>query len=81
MSDYTLAGCAEMVFTALPIIDRIRRIDDMGFAVAIWSRHDNDLEALADTGARSSSMTDRLHGDLIDPATADEVVRTVELFI
>ena len=81
MSDYTLAVCSEMVFTDLPINDRIRRIDEMGFAAEIWSWHDKDLQALADTGARFSSMTGYLHGDLIDPATADEVVRTAELSI
>ena len=52
----------------LPIIDRVRRIHDMGFAVEIWSWHDKDLEALAATGARFTSMTGYLHGDLIDPA-------------
>jgi hydroxypyruvate isomerase len=26
-----------MVFTTLPIIDRVRRINDTGFAVEIWS--------------------------------------------
>jgi hydroxypyruvate isomerase len=81
MSDFALAVCAEMVFTDLPIVERVRRIDDMGFAVEIWSWHDKDLQALADSGARFSSMTGYLHGDLIDPATADEVVRTAELSI
>ncbi len=81
MSDFELAVCSEMVFTDLPIIDRVQRIDDMGFAVEIWSWHDKDLQALADTGARFSSMTGYLHGDLIDPQTADEVVRTAELSI
>ena len=66
MSDFQLAVCSEMVFTDLPIIDRVRRIDDMGFAVEIWSWHDKDLAALAATGARFSSMTGYLHGDLID---------------
>ena len=79
MNDFELAVCSEMVFTELPIIDRVRRIDDMGFAVEIWSWHDKDLQALAATGARFTSMTGYLHGDLIDPATADEVVRTAEL--
>jgi hydroxypyruvate isomerase len=60
MSDFDLAVCSEMVFTDLPIIDRVRRIDDMGFAVEIWSWHDKDLQALADTGARFSSMTAEL---------------------
>ena len=62
-----LAICSEMVFTDLPLIDRVRRIDDLGFAVEIWSWHDKDLDALAATGARFSSMTGYLQGDLIDP--------------
>jgi hypothetical protein len=57
VSGFQLAVCSEMVFTDLPIIDRVRRIDEMGFAVEIWSWHDKDLKALADTGARFSSMT------------------------
>ena len=81
MADFQLAVCSEMVFTDLPLIDRVRRIDELGFAVEIWSWHDKDLDALAATGARFSSMTGYLHGDLIDPASADEVVRTAELSI
>ena len=81
MSDFQLAVCSEMVFTDMPIVDRVRRIHDMGFAVEIWSWHDKDLRALAATGARFSSMTGYLHGDLIDPDSADEVVRTAELSI
>lgn len=81
MSDFQLAVCSEMVFTELPLIDRVRRIDELGFAVEIWSWHDKDLDALAATGARFSSMTGYLQGDLSDPASADEVVRTAELSI
>lgn len=77
----TLAVCAEMVFRELPILERVRRIHDRGFAVEIWSWHDKDLEALAGTGARFSSMTGYLAGDLIDPARAEEVVRTAALSI
>jgi hydroxypyruvate isomerase len=81
MNGFQLAVCSEMVFTDMPFVDRARRIDEMGFAVEIWSWHDKDLRALADTGARFSSMTGYLRGDLIDPDTADEVVRTAELSI
>jgi hydroxypyruvate isomerase len=77
----TLAVCAEMVFRELPILERVRRIHDRGFAVEIWSWHDKDLEALAGTGARFSSMTGYLAGDLIDPTGAEEVVRTAALSI
>lgn len=71
-----LAVCSEMVFTELPILERVKRIDELGFDVEIWSWHHKDLDALAGTGARFSSMTGYLHGDLIDPDSADEVVRT-----
>lgn len=79
--NFRLAVCAEMVFTDLPIADRVRRIDELGFDVEIWSWHDKDLHALAATGARFSSMTGYLRGDLVDPDSADEVVRTAKLSI
>ena len=50
MTGFQLAVCSEMVFTDLPLIDRVRRIDELGFAVEIWSWHDKDLDALAATG-------------------------------
>jgi hydroxypyruvate isomerase len=78
MSSFDLAICSEMVFTELGIVDRARRIDDLGFAVEIWSFHDKDLDALAATGARFSSMTGYLHGDLYDAEGAREVVRTAQ---
>jgi hydroxypyruvate isomerase len=70
-----------MVFTDLPITERVRRIDDLGFDVEIWSWHDKDLDALAATGARFSSMTGYLRGDLIDPDGAEEVLRTAALSV
>lgn len=73
---FDLAVCSEMVFTDLDIVERAKRIDDLGFQVEIWSFHDKDLDALAATGATFSSMTGYLHGDLYDPEGAQEVVRT-----
>ncbi|MCZ8378607.1 TIM barrel protein [Mycobacterium sp. CPCC 205372] len=81
MSGLTLAVCSEMVFTDLPIHERVRRIDELGFDVEIWSWHDKDLDQLAATGARFSSMTGYLSGDLVDRDGADEVVRTASLAI
>ena len=78
---FELAVSAEMVFTELPVVERVRRIHDLAFAAEIWSWHDKDLDALAATGATFTSMTGYLHGDLIDRDTADEVVRTAELSI
>ena len=31
-----LAVCAEMVFLELPVTERVRRIDELGFQVEIW---------------------------------------------
>jgi hydroxypyruvate isomerase len=75
---FELAICSEMVFTDLDIVERARRISELGFSVEIWSFHDKDLDALASTGARFSSMTGYLHGDLYYPAGAREVVRTAQ---
>lgn len=76
---FELAVSAEMVFTDLDIVERVRRIDDLCFGVEIWSWDDKDLDALAATGARFGSMTGYLHGDLYDPDGAREVLRTAEL--
>ncbi|CRZ13499.1 TIM barrel protein [Mycolicibacterium neworleansense] len=73
---FELAVCAEMVFTDLDIVERARQISELGFSVEIWSFDDKDLDALAATGARFSSMTGYLHGDLYDADGAREVVRT-----
>ena len=75
---FDLAVCSEMVFTELDIVERAKRIDDLGFQVEIWSFHDKDLDALAATGATFSSMTGYLHGDLYDPEGSQEVVRTAQ---
>lgn len=81
MSDFHLAACAEMLFTQRPMVERVRRIHELGFAVEIWSFHDKDLRALADTGATFSSMTGYLQGDLYDADGAAEVVRTAKIAI
>ena len=49
---FDLAVCSEMVFTELDIVERAKRIDDLGFQVEIWSFHDKDLDALAATGGK-----------------------------
>lgn len=78
---FDLAVCSEMVFLDLPIVERIKRIDDLGFLVEIWSWWDKDLAALAATGATFSSMTGYVSGNLTDPDATDELLRTAELAI
>ncbi len=80
-SPFVLAVCAEMVYTGLPFLDRVRRIHDQGFAVEIWGWADKDLPAIAATGARVTSMTGYVEGSLTDPAGADRLLATAELSI
>ena len=75
---FTLAVCSEMVFRALPITERIRRIAALGFQVEIWDWTRHDIDALIDTGATFSSMTGYVTGRLADDAGADELLRTAE---
>ncbi|MDP4509301.1 TIM barrel protein [Nonomuraea turcica] len=75
---YTLAVCAEMVFTDVSIQERARRIHDAGFQVEIWDWSRHDLATLARTGAVFSSMTGYLRGSLTDEEGAAELLRTAE---
>jgi hydroxypyruvate isomerase len=74
--DLTLAVCVEMVFRDLPVVERVRRVHELGFAAEIWGWHDKDLDALAATDARFTSMTGYLSGSLTDPEGADALLRT-----
>ena len=78
---FTLAVCAEMVYLDLPVRERVVRLHERGFAVEIWDWTAKDLPGLAATGARFTSMTGYVEGDLIDPDGADALVRTAELSI
>jgi hydroxypyruvate isomerase len=78
MAEFTLAACAEMIFTGLPITERVRRIDDLGFQVEIWDWTRHDIDSLRSTGATFSSMTGYVAGDLIDPDGAEELLATAE---
>lgn len=80
---FALAACAEMIFTDLPVLERVRRLDDLGFAVEIWDWTKHDVVALAATGATFSSMTGYVTGDLLDDSeellqTARQSVRVAE---
>ena len=75
-SPFSLAVCAEMVYTDLPFVERVEKIHSQGFQVEIWDWSNKDLEALAATGATFSSMTGYLRGNLITEAGADEFLTT-----
>jgi hydroxypyruvate isomerase len=76
-----LAVCAEMVFTDLPFVERVRRVHEAGFDVEMWDSRNKDLAALQATGARFSSMTGYSAGSLVEPDTSDLVVSTAEALI
>jgi hydroxypyruvate isomerase len=67
-----------MVHTSLPMQQRVARIHDRGLAVEIWDWSNKDLAALAATGARFTSMTGYLRGDLTTPAGIAELLATAE---
>jgi hydroxypyruvate isomerase len=73
-----LAACAEMLYLDLPFADRVRRIAERGFLVEIWDWTTKDVDELAATGARFSSMTGYVTGALADPDGAAELLRTAE---
>lgn len=75
-ADFTLAVCAEMVFRDLPVTERIKRIDALGFQVEIWDWTRHDIDALAATGATFSSMTGYVTGRLADDEGAEDLLRT-----
>lgn len=74
MSNFTLAVCAEMVYTELPFAERVQRISEQGFDVEMWDWTNKDLDALVATGARIRSMTGYTTGNLLDGA--DELLET-----
>ena len=76
MATITLAACAEMIFTDLPIVDRVKEIHARGFQVEIWDWSNKDLQALAATGATFSSMTGYLRGDLLETDGIAELLST-----
>jgi hydroxypyruvate isomerase len=73
---FALAVCAEMVFRGLPMTERVRRIDALGFMVEIWDWTRHDIAALKATGATFSSMTGYVTGTLADEAGADDLLKT-----
>lgn len=78
---FTLAVTSEMVFLDLPVVERVRRISDLGFEVEIWDWTRHDIEALAslrDEGVVFSSMTGYVRGTLTDPEGSDELLATAE---
>jgi hydroxypyruvate isomerase len=76
---YQLAASAEMLFLDLEFVDRVAEIHRRGFQVEIWDWTTKNLGEIAATGAKISSMTGYISGDLITKAGSDELLRTAAL--
>lgn len=63
---YLLAASAEMLFTDLPFVERVRAIHERGLGVEIWDWTSKDLDELAAIGANVTSMTGYIEGDLLE---------------
>ena len=63
---FELAASAEMLFVDLDFLERVRRLDDLGFQVEIWDWSTKDVDGLRRSGATFSSMTGYLTGTLGD---------------
>ena len=75
---FQLAACAEMLFRDLPIDERCRRLDELGFMVEIWDWTRHDIDALRASRATFSSMTGYVTGRLADREGANDLLRTAE---
>ncbi|CAI1561504.1 Hydroxypyruvate isomerase [Serratia quinivorans] len=78
MASFQLSVCAEMVFLDLPFAERVARIDALGFGVEIWNWANKDLDALVATGARLTSMTGYLSGNLTDDVEIAQLLQSAE---
>ncbi|HEI8868882.1 TPA: TIM barrel protein [Serratia odorifera] len=78
MAGYQLSVCAEMVFLDLPFIERVERIHALGFGVEIWGWANKDIDALIATGARFTSMTGYLSGNLTDSDGIAQLLQSAE---
>ena len=78
---FTLAVSAEMVYLELPFRERVARLHELGFAVEIWDWTTKSLPDLAATGARFTSMTGYVEGNLTEPDGAAALLRTAEVSV
>lgn len=78
MTGYQLSVCAEMVFLDLPFVERVKRIHELGFGVEIWGWANEDIDALVATGARFTSMTGYLNGNLTDDDEIQQLLQSAE---
>jgi hydroxypyruvate isomerase len=75
-SPFTLAACAEMLWTDKPIEWRCARLHELGFQVGLWNYPAHDLAKLEKSGATFSIMNGYLQGRLADDVGADMLLKS-----
>jgi hydroxypyruvate isomerase len=75
---FTLAVCAEMLWSDRPIQWRVSRLAEMGFQAEIWDWTAHDIDALMSSGATFSSMTGYIEGRLADDEGALRLLQTAK---
>ena len=75
-SPFTLAACAEMLWTDKPIEWRCSRLKELGFQVGLWNYPAHDLTKLEKSGAIFSIMNGYIHGRLADDEGADILLQS-----
>ena len=77
-SPFTLAACAEMLWTDKAMDWRLKRLTEMGFQAGLWNWTNHDLTMLEKSGATFSSMTGYIRGRLSDDEGAAELLKTAK---
>ncbi|EKT62929.1 TIM barrel protein [Providencia burhodogranariea] len=70
-----------MLFLDLPFIERVKRLHRMGFGVEIWDWTQKNIDELIDTGAKFTSMTGYISGNLIDDVAIEKLLNSASLSI
>ncbi|OLQ87849.1 hydroxypyruvate isomerase [Vibrio ponticus] len=78
MKDYKLSVCSEMVFQELPLLERVKKIHELGFSVEIWDWTNKDIDALVATGADFTSMTGYISGNLTDDDEIENLLNSAK---
>ncbi|WP_197465358.1 TIM barrel protein [Marinomonas sp. TW1] len=75
MDKFTLSCCAETMFTDLSMVERVKKISELGFLPELWDWTNHDIDALASTGVTFSSMTGYIEGDFLE--NSDRLLTTI----
>jgi len=68
VTPYRLSASAETIFSDLPVLDRVRRLVDAGFAIELWDWQRHDVRALAALpGADYAICTGSITGSMVHP--------------